>query len=214
MILTEKHIHALYTYCISLTSSTWDAEDLVQETILKAYVQNKVPRSELSPAYLKTTAKHLFIDRKRKERPGFSFDETLHHYHEDFTDFDSLIEALIHTLPLKQAMLVMLKDGFGYTSKEISFMLRVRDEAVKTALHRARKKLPATIDSMYKPEAPANAIAGFAKAVKTSRPEQIFYYYRLLDAHQYKVGRGRESFYITDIGGNVLQITTSKKAVN
>ncbi|WP_251398978.1 sigma factor-like helix-turn-helix DNA-binding protein [Ureibacillus chungkukjangi] len=42
---------------------------------------------------------------------------------------------------MKQAMLITLKDVFGYTSKEIASMLRVSNESIKTALHRSRKKL-------------------------------------------------------------------------
>ncbi len=35
--MTSAHRPALWSYCLKLTGSPWDAEDLVQETMLKAF---------------------------------------------------------------------------------------------------------------------------------------------------------------------------------
>ncbi|WP_412899433.1 sigma factor-like helix-turn-helix DNA-binding protein [Bacillus sp. 1P02SD] len=56
-------------------------------------------------------------------------------------EYFSLIEIFLASLPLKQAMLITLKDVFGYTTKEKASMLRVSNESIKTALHLSRKKL-------------------------------------------------------------------------
>ena len=36
---TERHRPALWDYCLRLTGSPWDAEDLVQETMLRAFAR-------------------------------------------------------------------------------------------------------------------------------------------------------------------------------
>ncbi|WP_231638639.1 RNA polymerase sigma factor [Paenibacillus sp. JCM 10914] len=58
----------LHRYCLSLTSSEWDSEDLVQDTWLKAleYTQD---RSHPNPeALLLRVAKNTWIDRARREQ--------------------------------------------------------------------------------------------------------------------------------------------------
>ncbi|WP_010096060.1 RNA polymerase sigma factor [Ornithinibacillus scapharcae] len=138
----ETEINKLYKYCLMLTGSPWTAEDLVQETMLKVYKIKKTnPNKEIAYSYLCTVAKNHFIDEKRKYKESIPLNENLLGEADDLIDYDGLIEILLSTLPLKQAMLVTLKDVFGYSSKEIASMLRISNESIKTALHRSRKKL-------------------------------------------------------------------------
>ncbi|MGM7684201.1 RNA polymerase sigma factor [Cytobacillus sp. Hm23] len=65
-------ITKLYKYCLKLTGSTWMAEDLVQETLLKVYrLRDSEPNREITYAFLYTVAKNLFIDEKRKKETYF-----------------------------------------------------------------------------------------------------------------------------------------------
>src|SRR5690606_1112828 len=138
----ELTINKLYKYCLTLSGSPWTAEDLVQETIVKVFkIKKSEPQKEFTYSYLCTVARNHFIDEKRKYKESISFNEELLGEEYDFIDYYGLIEILFTTLPLKQAMLVTLKDVFGYSSKEIASMLRVSNESIKTALHRSRKKL-------------------------------------------------------------------------
>src|SRR5688500_9237569 len=63
----------LHDYCLRLTRNTWDAEDLVQETLLKAF--GMIARGDLhgssntirnAKAYLFRTASNLWIDQQRR----------------------------------------------------------------------------------------------------------------------------------------------------
>lgn len=107
-------------------------------------------------------------------------------------------------------MLVTLKDVFGYTSKEIASMLRVSNESVKTALHRSRKKLKIknfNIDmEILTPN--QEIIIALSKAIRESRPMQIFYYYRLLESQNFQVRRSsvHSLFHVIDPDGNILEI--------
>src|SRR5699024_2490042 len=162
--------------------------------------------------YLYTIARNLYIDMKRKRQEISIENYADYKVSKDSTEWDSLLEILYCTLPLKQAMLVTLKDVFLYTSKEISEMLRISDQSVKTALHRARKKLRT---ERKIPPAKQNLdnswhIRELTKSIKITQPHKIFYYYRLLETENYKV-YCKQTFYkhvifLSDPDGNVIQI--------
>ena len=61
---------ALFGYCRRLTGSVWDAEDLAQETLLRAFARwgNTQPPIRNPQAYLLRTATHLWIDTVRRRQ--------------------------------------------------------------------------------------------------------------------------------------------------
>src|SRR5438874_7762772 len=70
---------ALYGYCRRLTGNVWDAEDLVQDTLLRAFGQWGVTYPEVrNPrAYLLRTATNVWIDvlrRRETEARAFHVD--------------------------------------------------------------------------------------------------------------------------------------------
>jgi len=72
--LVEPLLPPLRRYCLRLTRSHWDAEDLMQSTLLKAYAfASKAPGTFACGAgWLRKIARHLWIDdhRKRRRRGG------------------------------------------------------------------------------------------------------------------------------------------------
>lgn len=74
----ELEINKLYKYCLKLSGSSWAAEDLVQETMIKVYkLKASEPKREFNFSSLCTVAKNLFIDEKRKAKENI-------HYIDDF----------------------------------------------------------------------------------------------------------------------------------
>ncbi|WP_042470242.1 RNA polymerase sigma factor [Bacillus ndiopicus] len=206
----------LYKYCLSLTFSEWQAEDLVQETLIKFIkIKQKEPNREINLTFLYKIARNLFIDEKRKKTEILTSPNELYISSFDSTEWDSLLEILYSTLPIRQAMLLTLKDVFQYTSEEIAEMLRVSNESVKTALHRSRMKLKGnTSVPTTKRDANPNIVKDFSLAVKKQQPLKIFYYYRLLQTAEYKVFGNREKglhiIFISDPDGNILQVHSNK----
>jgi predicted RNA polymerase sigma factor len=156
-------------------------------------------------SFLYTIAKNIFIDGKRKSKDVVYFHEEYHFESHDFTEYDSLLECLFTLLPLKQAMLLTLKDVFGYSSKEISSMLRITDTSVKTALHRARNRIVkgapfATSDKKL--------LFEITNSIKESNALRLFQYYRLLETKNYRASRNAVNnlHYVVDPDGNVLEI--------
>nr|WP_082051175.1 RNA polymerase sigma factor [Rossellomorea aquimaris] len=202
----ETTILKLYKYCVKLSGSTPEAEDLVQETLLRAYkLKKSEPDRNLSMSFLYTIAKNLLIDGKRKGYGFVLFNEEYHFQSKDFLEYDALLECLFTALPLKQAMLFTLKDVYGFSSKEIASMLRISDTSVKTALHRARNRI--VKDVPY--ENPDKKILReISNSIKESNPLRLFQYYRLLETKYYNVSRNvvNTLCHVVDPDGNVLEI--------
>lgn len=153
----------LYRYCRYLTRSAWDAEDLVQDALARAFVtlgclSQPIPNPR---AWLFRIASNLWIDRMRRTRedPG------------DVSGHDASAEArasvepratreaagtLIAQLSPQERAAVVLKDTFDLSLEEIAETLSTTVGAVKAALHRGRGKLvdPVVADASA-PRAPA-----------------------------------------------------------
>jgi RNA polymerase sigma factor (sigma-70 family) len=201
----ETTILKLYKYCMKLSGSIPEAEDLVQDTLLKTYrLMKSDPERNLSMSFLYTIAKNLFIDGRRRKDMVY-FHEEYHFESHDFTEYDSLLECLFTVLPLKQAMLLILKDVYGYSSKEIASMLRISDTSVKTALHRARNRL---MKGAPYANSDKHLLFEITNSIKESNTLRLFQYYRLLETKYYSASRKSVNTisYVVDPDGNVLEI--------
>ena len=137
----------LHGYCRRLTGDVWDAEDLVQDTLLRAFgtLGSIFTRIENPRAYLLRTATNLWIDAARRRG----------------TEADALAEAapdpapsgdtagavrdagtvLLQRLAPQERAAVVLKELFDYSLEEIAAVLGTTVGAVKAALHRGRTRL-------------------------------------------------------------------------
>jgi RNA polymerase sigma-70 factor (ECF subfamily) len=153
--LFEKALPALYRYCLSLTGSVWDAEDLAQATFLHMLQSAKnLHELENREAYLIRSARNTWIDyirrqnaRKRLPAPGEDesfrlYDEYSQRYDENYTpDIELALQYLITHLSPWQRTILVLRDVWGYTAPETAELLDTTEGAVKAALSRARALL-------------------------------------------------------------------------
>jgi RNA polymerase sigma-70 factor (ECF subfamily) len=140
---------ALHSYCRRLSGSLWDAEDLVQETLLRAFAHLGFLGQEVRhpKAYLLRTATHVWIDGQRRretrarlasEVPWTAAAATSPERASQVRDAG---ERLLGSLSPQERAAVVLKEGFGMTLEEIAAMLVTTTGAVKAALHRGRGRL-------------------------------------------------------------------------
>jgi len=138
---------ALQWYCRSVTGSHFDAEDLKQETLLKAYVMfvRNPYKQDISKAYLFRIASNAWIDKCRKDKLLIdSTHDPIEVSNEQNTDALELLlamETLISHLPPRQRVILLLIESFRYTAAEVAELLQTSEGAVKAALNRARTKL-------------------------------------------------------------------------
>jgi RNA polymerase sigma-70 factor (ECF subfamily) len=169
-MLMDAHRPALWRYCLRLTGSPWDAEDLVQDTLLKAFGQlAKFYQPIDARGYLFRIASNAWIDTLRRARRGPDVLDTENALElaallpaaealVDPSDVHAAMEVLVHRLPPRQRVVLLLADAFDFSAREIAEMLETTEGAVKAALHRARS----TLTSMRAHEGDASAASGTA----------------------------------------------------
>lgn len=152
----------LYKTALRLTRRADDAEDLLQETYLKAYrhYASFQPGTNLK-AWLFKILKNTFINeyRRRKQLPGqvdfAEFEETFESVlastdsspartpEDDLLDitWDSDVRSAIVALPHNYKLVVLLADIEGYSYKEVADLLAIPVGTVMSRLYRGRRLL-------------------------------------------------------------------------
>ncbi|MGO9450918.1 MAG: sigma-70 family RNA polymerase sigma factor [Candidatus Binataceae bacterium] len=142
---TEPLRPDLYRYCRSLTGSVWDAEDLVQDTLMRAFARLSEASHPIdnARAYMFRIASNLWIDRFRGTREFATGDlpETAQPEVPRLREIRDAAEHLVSHLPPMERSVVLLKDVFDFSLDETATALDTTVGAVKTALHRGRGKL-------------------------------------------------------------------------
>ena len=137
----------LYKYCRQLTGDIWDAEDLVQDTMVRGFgVLNQVNGTINNPrGYLIRVATNLWMDalrRRASEANVLAFEDaeppgTVEATPDKVSVQDAAVQLMQMLAPQERAALV-LKDVFEMRLDEIAEMLGTSVGAVKAALHRGR----------------------------------------------------------------------------
>jgi len=154
-----EHADLLYNYALRMTGNPADADDLVQETYLKAYrFWDRYEQGTNIRAWLFRILKNSFINRYRKEskEPGkIDYDEVQNFYSavrtsattEESPDatFDRMLDDVVSTavleLPEDFRTVVILCDIEGLTYEEIAEFVDRPLGTVRSRLHRGRKLL-------------------------------------------------------------------------
>ncbi len=141
----------LFRLALRITLDRAEAEDVVQETLIRVWRK----REEWSlfdsvEAYALTVAKNLAIDRsERKDNRTQEITSLTEQISAPGTPYDRLVDkermALIHRLinelPEKQRLIMHLRDVEEKQYKEIAHILHLTEEQVKVNLFRARQKV-------------------------------------------------------------------------
>lgn len=141
----------LYRLALRITLDSAEAEDIVQETMIRVWKQQEeLAQIESIEAFCMTICRNLAIDRhERKEAQNVQLDEALHDRagqaspHEDLEQNEKLriVKKLFDQLPPKQREVMQLRDIEGYSYKDISDILGQTEEQVKVNLFRARQRI-------------------------------------------------------------------------
>jgi RNA polymerase sigma-70 factor (ECF subfamily) len=150
----------LYRYCRHLTRSPWDAEDLAQDTMARAFATlGQMGEAPSNPrAWLMRVASNLWIDQLRRRRKEWAEAERERaalgeggagrergapggEHTPDPMASREAAGTLIGQLSPQERAAVVLKDVFEFSLEEVAEALSTSVGAVKAALHRARGKL-------------------------------------------------------------------------
>ena len=144
----EPHRLALFRYCLGLTRNPFDAEDLVSEAMMKTFSSRAFTDDsvESTSAFMIRVASRTWIDEQQRSAPHISSIETEETGSGD-GDLRSVVADATHLLydqlnPEQRAVLV-LKEVFGMTHKEVSRRLSISEENSRITLHRSKAALSA-----------------------------------------------------------------------
>lgn len=154
------HADALYNFGFHLTYSGEDANDLVQETYMKAYnfIESYTVGTN-AKAWLFKILKNAFINeyRKKVRQPTKIDYEDVAYWHdsEDISHIGSLdlrheifqdligdeVTIALNQLPVDFRTIILLCDLEGFTYEEIAKIMDIPIGTVRSRLHRARNIL-------------------------------------------------------------------------
>ena len=148
--LYEAHEQELLRYAVGVCRNREQAEDLVQETFLRA-MQNADPFEDLGPsqkrAWLFRTLKNLFCDRFRRASLEDTYAETCREdaaaLEPGYGETENVL--LLAKLPEQDRILFRLRYLEGYSAAELAEMFDLPAGTIRSKLSRSRKILQSLI---------------------------------------------------------------------
>jgi RNA polymerase sigma-70 factor (ECF subfamily) len=158
------HLDSLYNSALKMSRSEAEAEDLVQETFLRAYKSfNRFESGTNCKAWLFKIMTNIFINRYNRHKTGpemINYEDIEDYYicpatsNPDYVQnrhykaewifvnlFDDNIQNLLRELPDEFRLSIILSDIQGFTYADVAEITDVKIGTVKSRLFRARKKL-------------------------------------------------------------------------
>lgn len=143
------HVDALYRVALRLVGNAADADDLVQDTLFRAYqAWDQYQLGTNAKGWLITILRHVFVNayrRNQRRREILEAANPITGEHPTVRYLDDLIDdevmRAIDALPLPYREVIVLRDVEDLHYDEIATMLGVPVGTVKSRLFRAREML-------------------------------------------------------------------------
>ncbi|MBO4628049.1 MAG: RNA polymerase sigma factor [Lachnospiraceae bacterium] len=169
-LLIEKHGNDIYRFCYHLTGSQYDADDLYQDTLCKAYeIRTRIKRLgdgallEKERNYCLGIAIRLYKNscRKKANHVEESLDNEEKKYSERLAsgfkteenierkEMLAQIRERIRALPLKQRSVIYLFYFSNLPIKDISSLLHIPVGTVKSRLNKAKSALREDLEDVW-----------------------------------------------------------------
>lgn len=154
-----QHGHDLYRFAWSMTRNPHDADDVYQETLLKAFrAWRKLPADANHRAWLFRIASNTWISDRRKQQRIHQFAEDGHDVPSRESDTATQVMARdtleqvateIERLPAKQRTALVLRKYHDMTYGEIGEVLDCSEEAARANVYEALRKLRSCFASAF-----------------------------------------------------------------
>lgn len=178
----KPYINNVRKYCLSLTNNKWDGEDLMQETLVKAYESWMKTPKQIVKAYLFRIASNAWVDKHRKRKIEEDMNQDLSQLTQDSARIlESIIpkiSVLLNELTAKQRAVILLVLGFDYTVKETATLLSDSEGSVKAVLHRARRKLKQVNIHDYSFDQDEDKFLSYVTALSSGNSEAVLRLYQ------------------------------------
>ncbi len=149
--LFNRYREAIYRLLVQRLGSTTDADDLLQETFIKVYINLHRYRAEYTfGQWVYTIARNTFVDYVRRRQDDISIDERFAAPaspaptpEESVINLQqrSQIEHCLERLAPRYRTLIAMRFFEEYSYEEIAAKLALPLGTVKTQIHRAREQM-------------------------------------------------------------------------
>lgn len=150
--LLERHQHEIYRFALQLTRNRPDADDLYQETMIKAYrAFGRLDGDANHRAWLYRIMTNTFLSGRRKaSREGsldaeteavWPADPSDHVAETEARDLLREVELFVQTLPAKQRVALILRKYHELGYADIAENLKCSEAAARANVHEALRKL-------------------------------------------------------------------------
>jgi RNA polymerase sigma-70 factor (ECF subfamily) len=177
----EAYSGQIYRVALKMLQNPQDAEDILQETFIKAYkaLPNFEGRSKLSTWLYRIATNEALMFLRKKRPVQVSVDEPLKNDDGDerprqiidwcclpeselmSTEARSNLDRSVDQLPESLRTVFLLRDIEGLSTRETAEVLDISESAVKTRLSRARFRLRELLSTYYAERIPS-AVEGSA----------------------------------------------------
>ncbi|MBF1429869.1 MAG: RNA polymerase sigma factor [Prevotella melaninogenica] len=148
----------LFSVAYRLMSNAQAAEDMVQETFLKLWMQrDKIEKVDNPEAYSITVLRRIFYDKMRARHLQevdkdvgslqVSSSQNISKQLEEADEYQRIRRLIIH-LPEPQARIMLMRDIEDRSFEEISIETGLTEVNIRSILSRARKKIREQIKAM------------------------------------------------------------------
>ena len=147
-LVYEKYHRELYLYIYSLSRNHHIAEDLTQETFLKALLSLPEEHGNIR-AWLYMVARNLFFNYRKKASRNVSLEEEMKRSDEEKDLLANMIEnerklqlyQALKKLDMKKREILLLQYFGDLSQKEIAAVLHITPENVRVLAYRAKNEL-------------------------------------------------------------------------
>lgn len=158
MNLVLPYKDKLYRFAVSMLGNSFDAEDVIQELLVKVWKKkDQFIEIDNKEAWCMTVTRNLSIDKIRSRKKNTGNIDDYYHLSDQSASASVRLEqrdALNHVmelmdqLPEKQRSVMHLRDVEGYTYQEIADLTTLTVDQVKVNLFRARKTLRSKLEKL------------------------------------------------------------------
>lgn len=149
--IVNTYGNSIYAIVFRILGNRDDAEDIVQNTFMKAFTKSETFRGDSSLLTFLTSIAinetNMFL-RSRKRMLYVDTDTLFDHPHipastvsESSENIKAAFDRAMEKLPVQYREIIVLRDIDGMDTKSVSDVLGISESAVKTKLHRARMLL-------------------------------------------------------------------------
>ena len=135
------HSQSVYSYVLSLCRDRSRAEDLMQDTFVRATRALGGYRGGSPRAWLISVARTVYLDdlRRQARRPVLVEEQDLAAAPVSDPVEQDAIEQALGRLPERQRTALVLSDRVGLTGSEVAATLGISEGAARVLVHRARQ---------------------------------------------------------------------------